>query len=326
MQVIRRKKDRKCTSGGFTLVELSLAIAFIAVLSIIMVLIITNSISAYHRGLTLNSINTVGMDVVDNMREAVQGSPGQSVVDECGIVYGDTTNGKGKDCADDKAMSFVSVTRKAKVKIKPTGDEFTAPVYGAFCTGNYSYIWNSGYYFNSSDYEVQGVGRATLKYRVGDPAERKELNRAFKLLRVEDTHRAVCKAAAGVADGNYLKSSENLSTNTFDIACSGISNPENWPVEVCDVISEDPIDILETSENNLALYDLAVATAADNGNVDSMFYAVSFILGTVQGGINITSDGDYCTTPEGYGAAVENFDYCAINKFNFAAQATGGRK
>lgn len=53
--------------AGFTLVELSLSIAFIAVLSITIVLIINDAISTYRRGLTLNQINTTGMDLVDEI-------------------------------------------------------------------------------------------------------------------------------------------------------------------------------------------------------------------------------------------------------------------
>ena len=59
---------------GFTIIELSLSIAFIAILSITMVLIITNTISTYRRGLMLNQINTTGMDLVDDLRAAVQNS------------------------------------------------------------------------------------------------------------------------------------------------------------------------------------------------------------------------------------------------------------
>lgn len=326
---------------GFTLVELSLSIAFIAVLSIIMVLIITNSISAYHRGITLNSVNTVGMDLVDNMREAVQGSSGQSVTGECMMVYADSSvtslNADGSagsldksldKCQDAKGASFVSVVRRAKVKTLD-GEPFEAPVYGAFCTGDYSYIWNSGYFFKPDEYKVS-ADHAKFTYRIGESATKNTFKNGalFKLMRVEDRHRSVCKVAAGAVEGEYRTSEqlENSLSSNFDLtACDSLS-AESKPVEICDVITNEPIDILETSENNLALYDLEVATAADNGNVDSMFYTASFILGTVQGGINIVSTNNYCATPEGYNFAVENFEYCAINKFNFAAQATGGKK
>lgn len=312
---------------GFTLVELSLAIAFIAVLSIIMTLIITNSISAYHRGITLNTVNTVGMDLVDNMREAVQNSAGDAVVGECNIMYPDGTL-EWSNCVDTKGKSFVSVERYANI-----GGLGNVPMYGAFCAGNYSYIWNSGY-FMSGEYDGaimdQSLSQATLKYINANGDE--DIKSGFKLLRVEDTHRAVCKVAAGVVNGEYLK--DNLKLGSNDVNGNSFSGEFNLAncrmgdgstlTEVCDAISSEPVELIGEGENGLALYDLAVATAADNGDTDIMFYAVSFILGTIQGGINIMSDNNYCATPEGDNQAVENFDYCAINKFNFAAQATGG--
>ena len=73
--------------------------------------------------------------------------------------------------------------------------------------------------------------------------------------------------------------------------------------------------------NKLVLYDLAVAVPAINNAGNSAFYSVSFILGTVDGGINVMSSGNFCKAPE---ESNSNFNYCAINKFNFAAQANGG--
>ena len=42
----------------------------------------------------------------------------------------------------------------------------------------------------------------------------------------------------------------------------------------------------------------------------------------MQGGINVTAAGNFCAAPNDYGND-QNFDYCSINKFNFAARATG---
>jgi len=324
---------RSQVSKGFTLIELSLSIAFIAVLSIIMTLIITNSISAYHRGITLNTINTVGMDVVDNMREAVQSSPGTSLAGECEVVYVDNAedpdNGPLAKCQRTGGKSFALVTKEADVTLKYNDESIgTLPVYGAFCTGEYSYIWNSGYLFNDAEYEV-GVGKVSFKYKDTDGVVQPKAN--FKLIQVGDTHRAVCKAAAGAASGKYWDGNEDSVDGSMEMLNSGtidLTSCGDEILEICDLIdSESVVDILETSENNLALYDLEVATAADNGEADIMFYAVSFILGTIQGGINIAAESNYCTPPEDYeNAAIENFDYCAINKFNFAAQATGGQR
>ena len=298
---------------GFTLVELSFSLAFIAILSIIVVLIISNSISAYHRGLTLNQLNTTGMDLVDNLRTAVQGSPATSAQAECASVYSDPN--VAQKCANYHGLGFVVIKRKTEVKVSGNsiGD---APVYGAFCTGEYSYLWNSGYFFSKDrgdNVEVNKVGALSLKYTIKDSTESgTSTAENFKLLKVRDTERTVCKIASGVkvdsVDSNKYEPDDM--PNVIDISSMGLE--------------EAPVDVL-AGNNNLAIYDLDAAPPAEVINVNDMFYTVSFVLGTVQGGINVMAQGNYCAAPEDFNnAAVENFDYCAINKFNFAAQAVGG--
>ena len=304
--------------SGFTMVELSLSIAFIAVLSIIVVVMIGNAVSAYHRGLTLNQINTTGMDVVEDMRVAVQNSPARSVKAECASVYENSSTASSplKLCETDQGMSFIMTEFDASVNI---GNDFgvEVPMYGAFCTGKYSYLWNSGYLF--SDEYTKSVGVVNLIYKSAGGAVHNWQNEhngaAFKLLKVADDNRAVCKVAAGMVVGDNSGGMYRLnSDHTGMPATIDISN---------NAIDEEPADIL-AGNNNLALYDLSTTLPAESGNSNNMFYTVSFVLGTVQGGINVKAIGNYCATPEGYNSSVENFDYCAINKFNFAAQATGG--
>lgn len=246
------KKRNSCR--GFTLVELSLSMALIAMLSLIIVLLISNMMSSYRRGLILNQINTTGMDIVDDMRTSVQRS-------------------SSKDAEN------VDVVRKGEVNIG-TGENI--PVAGAFCTGTYSYIWNSGYFFAG---KVRSGNRLSFG---GD--------NNFKLLKVKDRLRAIC--AELIED-----------ENKYNIGYTIVDS------------DEEAIDLL--SSNDLALYDLSVfkALPEDEESKDS-FYAVSFILGTVQGGINVTAAGNFCAAPNDYGND-QNFDYCSINKFNFAARATG---
>lgn len=313
---------------GFTIIELSLSIAFIAILSLTVVLIITNSISAYHRGLTLNMINTTGMDLVDDLRAAIQNSPSRSVKSECASIY---TSSAKTSCENDKGRGFVSVTRTASVKTtKGVSLGSTIPVYGAFCTGSYSYIWNSGYFFtgehvidNNTDYKAADYrynligedGATTHTWSEDNPGK------VFKLLKVEDNQRAVCKAAvrnaSGVANA-YLTSSNRL---------LGSTSANTFSTTEYNAIEEVPVDILEGAKS-LALYHLTAAAPADSATLNNMFYSVSFILGTIQGGINLKASatgGNFCTTPGDLtNQDVENFDYCAINKFNFAVQANGG--
>ena len=269
--------NKKSNKGGFTMVELSLSIVFIAILSIAIVLLITNAVSAYHRGLTLNSINTTGMDIVDDITSAIKNV---STISE-----------------SEEELKNSSVVRSEKAEVTigrgENPETVSVPVYGAFCTGRYSYIWNSGYLF-SGDYKVEGVEKAELEYhKVG---EKNDSNTAtdFKLLKVRDENRSICKNYAEKEDEKHI----------FSIAKT----------------EEDPIDILENVEGGLALYDLD-STVASNGK--NLFYDISFILGTINGGINVQSSGGSCATPEGFGHNIENFDYCAINEFNFAVQSAG---
>ncbi len=316
------------TRGGFTIVELSLSIVFIAILSISVVLIMTNAIASYHRGLTLNQVNTTGMELVDDMRASIQNSPAQSVKSRCDTVYSSST--VAKECRDDGGRNFVSVARYATVTKKDSKDSDKrvggnngnngVPVFGAFCTGSYSYIWNSGYFF-SEDYDVSGVGKAKLAYKeVGGGSVTRD---DFKLLKVKDENRAVCVSATkGAKENRYSVKTDTGNGNNINGSSTG--NVFDITGENYSTVDEELIDLLSGS-NNLAVYSIMAMAPAESTASNALFYSVSFVLGTVQGGINILSTGNFCTAPEDYNnAALENFDYCAINKFNFAAEATGG--
>ena len=282
---------------GFTLVELSLSIAFIAILSITIALIINDAISTYRRGITLNQINTVGMDLVDDIRMAVQNSPVTKLIDICQKRYSNVA--ERNKCLKNGAKESMLVTTYAnevKLRGKESNPMRNVPISGAFCTGSYSYIWNSGYLFsddvaNKSDLNSK---LATLTY--GSTTRDN-----FRLLKVRDKERDVCLSV--LSDTSYGRASGKESNFTISSA-----------------IPDEEAILLENNDNNsLALYDLSAAVPASN-DLNAMFYSMSFILGTVQGGINVMSNGNFCTAPEGFNS---NFDYCAINKFNFAAQANG---
>ena len=181
---------------GFTLIELSLSIVFIAILSITIVLIIMNTVTSYHRGLTLSQINTVGMDLVDELRATIQNSPSRPVTDECATNF--TEGSKAyKNCMDDKARKFTVGVKYASVDTRGKG-VVNAPIWGVFCTGAYSYVWNSGYFFNNA-YKIGngGVAMASLRYKTGTSADASATVSGFKLLKVQDDMRSVCAALIG---------------------------------------------------------------------------------------------------------------------------------
>lgn len=281
------------------MVELSLSLAFISILSLMVVVVIMNSVSAYRKSLTLNQLNTVGTSIIDDMRASVQASSGVGLRSICDRVK----NVSGRNaCEKDHGLGFVSVTGKRKV----TGgklENYSPSVFGAFCTGSYSYIWNSGYFFSIGDYTVEDGAKATLTYKKAEGEEQTVTD--FRLLKVRDESRAVCANAVQAGNGYQTK---NIN-NEFNITQSPLQ--------------DDPEELLEES-SGLALYNLTTDFALQSGVGRNVYYYSTFVLGTITGGANIASFGDSCVSPEGENSAMENFDYCAINKFNFAAMANGG--
>lgn len=313
---------------GFTMVELSLSLLFIAILSITVVLVMTSAISSYHRAITLGKVESVGSSLVGDIRSSIRMASAKSLDRLCVDSYSDTE--AAKDCHADGGKNFAMVVRRAEVTTnKKTDTKETLPVFGALCTGTYSYIWNSGYFFNLNDYAVQeGVEMASLKYRVGNGSER--VATGFKLLKIKDELRKVCEAAIRVdKTSGEVKNIYHANEIQSEINMAKLTNTDEEPIEYLgnEAAGSDEEAAQSTeknNDNNLAIYYMDTYVSEQSGITKNAYYYSSFILGTVQGGINIGASGNFCAAPEGVDDAVENLDYCSINKFNFAALATGG--
>ena len=300
--------------GGFTLVELALSLAFVGVLSMTVVLLIQSVSASYRRGLILNQINTVAMDLVDDIKVSVQNAGSDSVLSKCELYY-DAGSSNRSSCMGDNASSFVSFTRYANVTAEGS-DLGLMPVFGAFCSGLYTYVWASGY-FESSDAYVRTVGVATPSLTtvasVSGKTGRSYSNSSFRLLKVHDSDRSICvNAMKDQNSSNYVKHDE------YD---NNKIKPQMKVEQSMITSDEDVVELLPKNKAaNLVLYDLFVSTPAVNTTRSNLFYSGAFILGTIRGGINIRAIGNSCKAPDnGY----SDLEYCAINKFNFAAMAGG---
>lgn len=306
---------RKAFRAGFTLVELSLSMAFISVLSLAIMVIILNTVSSYRRGIVLSQVNSIGTEIVKDIQSSIKNSSAQTLVSQCESLWSED-NSSFTACSNNKGKSFVSVWKEANVVVdesKPDAME-SVPVYGALCTGSYSYVWNSGYLFLEAN---SSIPKAVLRDEAGNRLELMgahtgtagDLEDGFKLVKVLDSSRKVCESA--VVDGKtigerYVTMPANVEP-TFRVRDAGNENP--------------PVVLLDAN-NDLALYELNTATPVSDDKNDILFYSVSFILGTVRGGPDIRARGRSCKAPDE--SSLSDLDYCAINKFNFAAQATGG--
>lgn len=302
--------------SGFTLVELSFAVLFVALLALTVIVITMDLISNYKRGLMLKQVNTVGNSLIDDFRASISNSSSKKITNLCEINFNGSTGTALNDCNNDKAYSAIYLFRNGNVTINgDTQHPKNVVLYGAFCSGSYSYIWNSGYLFG--DNYSTSLGKASLKYL--DANSHTVTLNDFRLIKVRDPKRYVCLSKASNLGTSAATITQTYTKNTFlassltgdfDIARFG------------EAVAEAPVDLLENDDySDLALYDLTITKPASDTSARSIFYSGSFILATIRGGIDINASGDYCTTPDDY--SNEDFEYCAINKFNFAIQASG---
>ena len=329
MQKIKRlcyNRTMKKSCGGFTLIELSLSLIFIAILSLAVVFLIQNLSASYRRGIILNQVNTVGMDLVDEFRRSIQNASSDPITMTCEIYYGvDVNNANRRACIEDKAYSFVSVTKTARVTVTDNGRTVLnkdMPVFGALCTGTYTYIWNTGYFENpetgTDKRTVTGASAAVVGTKASITAPFNQKYAGFRVLKIYDDERSVCVNAMENQTGRdastqYLKRGSyqnNRVSNQFVIDTAMLNDANGEAVEV-----------MKTDKSaDLVLYELYVAQPALSSTRQNLFYAASFILGTRRGGVNITQAGNSCKPPSDDYSELE---YCAINKFNFAVMAGG---
>ncbi len=286
---------------GFTIVELSIACAFLGVLLITIAMLVTHIISIYQKGMSLKAVNTVGEDLINDFTRSISASSSTSLGSLCTKL---NTAGNQNSCYNDSiypGYKLMYQQRYTDVRIVNSKENVNnVPTNGVFCTGKYSYVWNSGYILDDSVYtKTDGSSladqRATLTLGSGT---NRRVYEDFRLLRVEDTEREAC--VSGITSGSYAAPGKNYA----------ISN-----------INAEATEMLKRSEDNLALYDFTAFPPTYHAATRHAFYSATFILATIRGGVNITATGDFCT--EQSNDLSTDFAYCAMNKFNFAVRATG---
>lgn len=272
---------------GFTIVEITIAMTFVATLLITIALVITQMTAIYQKGLALRAVNSTGRELVDEFTRGITSAPAKGTSYLCNSLYGSNETARAAcESGDANLLTYHQDTA--------TLDGQDVPVHGVFCTGRYSYIWNTGYALKGSTDSKRRAELIVNGTNYGD---------TFHLMRVNDDDRALCRAY--------------MNTNSYRYNGNGNSKYSY------SISSDDaPIELLSGSEDNLSLYDFVPFPAAFHDITQHAFYSITFILGTVQGGINIMSAGDYCTAPSTDSLDSE-FNYCAVNKFNFAVRATG---
>lgn len=352
------------TKRGFTLTELAVAIAFVSILLLTIAAVTISMLKNYHKGLAMKSINTVGLDLIDEFSSAISESPvfdaeslckslgDIGVYDEVNDTWdlpGGVTDSKGANaCIKDGARQFIYQQFVANIDIEkkgviikgphasdPTKQNNYLPVSGVFCTGKYSYVWNTGYIVS------QEGAKHTMTSYIYSGGSALILNGGFRLKKYSDPGRSFCRSNfPPVSDSDPTKhypKYDGPTPGTYVLHYLGSSpsdysalmtkeiktNIETSMTSASKVLSEELI-----SASDLAIYSLTIDPPTINKYSGRSLYTGSFVLGSISGDIDLNKnlageEGKYskCSLED---ASSFDVEFCATNKFNFAIRAMGG--
>lgn len=275
---------------GFTLIELMLAMAFLGTMLVAIAALVMRVTNIYQKGLSLRAVNTNGREIISDLTRTITSSPTHLKVNP------EYSNNEitGKNLKQALAKYYLSVEDASH----------TEQYSGVFCTGSYSYIWNTASSILASRDDDGNNDDNVFKIKLAGGAN----YYIPKLARIADTERFACAAKeTNINSGNFV--------------------PESMIIGEGKALRMDDItELIGNDEIDLALYNFRILPAIQNETTKQIFFSGTFILATIRGGVNIQSNGDFCTGDKevaGDEFNLNNFDYCAVNKFNFSARATG---
>lgn len=295
LKSLPRAKSWARLRSGFTLVELSLSMVFISILLVAVATLTIHVSNIYQKGLSIRAVNALGRELIDSISLSVSASPILENVNPPKPVGNGATN---------IDLAAIEAARAKYYSFNPDPSHPGAQASGVFCTGRETFIWNTA---NTITEARKGntAHAILLSLDGGVPT-------AHKFARIPDSTRKFCQQ-------------DNTGRPAFRVIGD---KPEDQlkASTVSDLIGDD--------ENDLALYDFTVYPAVQSASTLQTLYSFSFILATIRGGINIDSANEYCTgkprpfAPEESGNEYndQDFNYCAINKFNFSAIQAGENK
>lgn len=305
-------QESTSTRAGFTLVELSIAMAAIAALLITVAIVTSNLVTIYQKGMTVKAVNSVGRNLVDEFISAINTAPSVDTTSLC-TSLANFDSASIEQCKRDHAFDYIyHASQNAE------GEQYN----GVFCTGRYSYIWNT-YYSEST--EGHNLKLRYLDENTGEIT----LTDAPRLMKLEDRTYRVCSAvmdSSGKYESNF-DSNMTIDITTLAHSSSTAANPIWNPIPTPEQGMLDEFDL------DLTLYELTIFPISQDAVTLRTYMSGTFILATLRGNVDIMRSGDYCST----GGTTEDgeqdtgnihnlgseFNYCAINKFNFAARTAG---
>lgn len=250
--------------SGFTIIELTLSLAFI---SILILLIATTTIqigTMYQKGVTLKTINQSGRDIVRIMRDDIASSSKQNI---------------------------------AFITSKPSNAALVHNDKASFrlCLGSVSYVGNSAAAIReySKNTSITSIPLIKTPGARGYPVH---------LARVEDRAGLYCRV-----DGSGKPLQQNLTTS-------------NYREMLIDTLGASSVNDEARQSSTTAVHTISFSRFVSDATTKQYMYKLDIGIGTNQKG-TIGSDG-LCSPP---GEQNQNFDNCAISKFNTIIGAGYGK-
>lgn len=297
--MIKGKKKK----SGFTLTELAIAIAFISILLLTVAAVTLDMVRSYHKGVTMKSINTIGLDLIDELSSAVSESPVFDVESLCKSL-----SSGYDDCINYGAQRFYYQQITEEIEVKKNNvplSKRTLPTWGMFCTGKYTYVWNTGYIISQEDDEHS---MTSYFYQGGSGIGDNPDSPHFRLRKYSDPSRSLCF--------DNLPEDPVAHTHSYSGDYSGVdlSSPSYSNFLLTD-------ELINTAD--IAIYSLTINRPVVNEISGRTLYSGSFVLGSITGDIQI-NEGENYSSCNFENSSTFDVEYCATNKFNFAIRAMGG--
>lgn len=273
---------------GFTIIEITLAMTFLAILMVSIATLIMRITNIYQKGLAMRAINATGTEIIEDITRTVGAA--SYLVD---------IHSQDAELGGNGVMEYNNNYKLVEkyyydytvYNENHNGKNFNVQYFGVLCTGDYSYIWNTA---RALDPDFTAKNFITVN------------GEKVKMVRVYDREQTQCNkdkngSVVNLAKRNYL------------------------PVTI-NVPADNVVELINNDEMDLALYEFNITPATQSAITRQSFISANFILATRQGGININANGDFCRGEDNefkdeYEGTM--FNYCAVNKFSFSAR-TGG--
>lgn len=316
-----RAKISAESKAGFTIIEVTLVTAFMAMLMIAIAVITTSIAALYQKGITLKTVNSVGRNLITELTTSINSAPSIDSTSLCNtLLQGDDNI---NECINDNAYNYIYRSWEDEAENPDTHLNESVQYGGIMCTGNYSYVWNTHYGIESGN---------TLRILYTDSNNNENMlmstdENPLKLVRFRDRTYRACSNMIQRNNYNALTDEYNNS-HTIDIRflANGLRN----------ITADFQENFLEASDLSLSLYEFTIFPVSQDSVTLRSFFSGTFILATERGGVNIIRTGDYCKVgedltnteaPDGNATDIfslgSEFNYCGINKFNFAARTAG---